>query len=302
MRVVLAALGLTLALAPAAHAAHFGPWGPETDLEQIPGTSDQVNLPGIQDGCPIESPDGRSLYLASNRPRFAGDLRTDLDIWVAHRASVDDPWGPPENLGEPVNSASDDFCPTPVPGRGLFFVSRKTTPGVTCGMGDIYFTQEHPQRGSREPEHLACDFQGGPNTALDEQGPSYFTAGGPQLYFSSGPEIYASRQSRHGSFGLAVPVVELNSAAPDVQPNVRKDGREVVFASARKAGAGQDIWTATRDSVDEPWSTPVNLGDAVNTTDNETRPSLSRDGTRLYFGRGRAPVGPADIHMSTRER
>jgi len=292
MRVALATLALVLALAPAARAAHFGPWGPETAV-------DQLNLPGIQDGCPIESPDGLSLYLASNRPRFAGDLRTDLDIWVAHRESVGDPWGAPENLGEPVNSASDDFCPTPIPGRGLFFVSRKVTPGVTCGMGDIYFTREHPRSGWREPEHLGCDSAGGPNTALDEQGPSHF---GSQLYYSSGPDIYVSRQGPGGSFGVGVAVAELNSAAPDVQPNVRKDGREIVFASARKAGFGQDIWTSTRAGVDEPWSEPVNLGDAVNTTANETRPSLSRDGTRLYFGRGPAPAGPADIHVSRRAR
>ena len=289
-----AAVGLTLALAPAAQAGAFGPWGPGAAV-------DPVNLAGIQDGCPIESPDGQSLYFASNRPRFAGDLRTDLDIWVAHRDSRDAPWGAPENAGEPVNSPADDFCPTPVPGRGLFFVSRRVTAGVTGGMGDIYFTREHPTRGWREPEHLACDFEGGPNTALDEQGPSYFVAGGPQLYFSSGPDIYASRRGPDGRFGPASPVTELNSAAPDVQPNVRKDGREVVFASARKAGAGQDIWTATRPSVDEPWSVPVNV-EAVNTTNNETRPSLSRDGKRLYFGRGPAPSGPADVYVSTRQR
>lgn len=295
---VLAALGLALALVPAARAATFGPWSPAIDLEVIPGTSDQVNLAG-QDGCPIESPDGLSLYLASNRPRFAGDLRTDLDIWVARRDRVGAPWGAPENLGEPVNSAADDFCPTPIRGGGLFFVSRKLTPGVTCGMGDIYLTTRHPRRGWREPVHLDCDFQGGPNTPQDEQGPSYFHA---QLYFSSGPDIYVSRRGRGGGFGPGVAVKELNSPAPDIQPNVSKDGREIVFASARKAGAGQDIWTARRDCVDEPWSTPVNLGEAVNTSDNETRPSFSRDGARLYFGRGPAPVGPADIHMSTRAR
>ena len=35
---------------------------------------------------------------------------------------------------------------------------------------------------------------------------------------------------------------------------------------------------------------------AVNTTEPESRPSLSADGTRLYFGRGVT----ADIYVSTR--
>jgi hypothetical protein len=299
---VAATLGLTLAIAPAAHAASFTPWSEGVDLESIPGTSDQINTPR-QDGCPIQSPDGLSLYMASNRERFPGDTRTDLDIWVAHRDSTDAPWGPPENLGAPVNSASDDFCPTPIRGNGLFFVSRKVTPGVTCGMGDIYFTRRNPVHGWREPEHLACGTEGGPNSPLDEQGPSYVEAGDPSLYFSSGPDIYVSRQALDGSFGPASPVAELNlPTSADIQPNVRKDGREIVFSSTRRAGTDQDIYSATRDSVDDPWSAPVNLGDAINRPDcNESRPSLSWDGTTLLFGR--AVIGqPGDIYVSTRSR
>ena len=85
----------------------------------------------------------------------------------------------------------------------------------------------------------------------------------------------------------------------------RRDGREVVFASNRvdpSAFGGQDLWVATRNNVRDPWSAPVNLGDAVNTTDNETRPSLSWKGTTLYFGRAPAPVGPADILVTTWEK
>ena len=168
-------------------------------------------------------------------------------------------------------------------------------------MGDIYFTRQHPRHGWQQPQHLACGTEGGPNGPLDEQGPSYVEAGGPQLYFSSGPDIYVSRQGVDGRFGPAVAVQELNSPAPDIQPNVRKDGLEVVFASMRKPDMGQDLWSATRESVDDPWSEPVNLGDDVNTPDNETRPSLSWDGTTLYFGRARIG-GPADIYVSTRTR
>ena len=186
-----------------------------------PGDARSVNVPGFQDGCPIESPDGRSLYFASTRPRFAGDLRTDIDIWVAHRDSKDAPWGTPENLGEPVNSTSDDFCPTPVRGGRLFFVSRRVTPGVTCGMGDIYLTRLNPGQGWEEPEHLGCEADGGPNTALDEQGPSYVKTGGPVLYFSSGipsgpqasGDIFRSRRHCDGSFGPPERVDELSSPA-----------------------------------------------------------------------------------------
>jgi hypothetical protein len=76
--------------------------------------------------------------------------------------------------------------------------------------------------------------------------------GGPTLYFSSGPDIYRSARHGNGRLGPAEPVAELNSAAMDIQPNVRRDGREIVFASNRggaTAFGGQDIWVATREQI-----------------------------------------------------
>jgi hypothetical protein len=301
-RWMMLALALLLAAVPTATAKQDpDPWGMPTAVD--------FNVAGYQDGCPIESPDGRSLYFASTRPRFDGDLRTDIDIWVAHRDSQDAPWGAPENLGEPVNSTFDDFCPTPTRGGRLFFVSRRVNPGVTCGMGDIYLTRLNPGHGWEEPQHLACKWDGGPNSELDEQGPSYVKTGGPVLYYSSGipsgpqasGDIYRSRRHHDGSFGPPELVAELSSPSVDIQPNVRRGGREVVFASNRPGGqGGQDIWTATRKGPNDPWSAPVNLGGPVNTAAGETRPSLSWDGSRLWFGRAPGLAPTADIYYSTR--
>lgn len=303
MRIPLIALALTLAFAPAADAKSFSPWQTAVNAESLPGTSPQLNMPSL-DGCPIQSPDGLSLYMASNRPRFAGDLRTDLDIWVARRDSVDQSWGAPINLDAPVNSTADDFCPTPVRGHGLFFVSRTISSGITCGAGDIYFTRFNRAHGWNTPEHLDCAVDGGPNTDLDEQGPSYVeTEAGTFLYFSSGPDIYAAKRGEDGDFGPGAAVTALNSAAADIQPNVRKDGREVVFASNRDVVAGQDIWASTRDSAHDPWAAPVKLGPGVNTAANETRPSLSWDGQTLYFGRAPGEESSAsDIFVTAREK
>ena len=184
---------------------------------------------------------------------------------------------------------------------------------MTCGLGDIYLTRLNPGQGWEPPQHLGCEADGGPNTPLDEQGPTYVKAGGPVLYFSSGipsgpgvsGDIYKSRRHGDGSFGPPEPVTSLNSTAVDIQPNVRHDGREIVLASNRPGTLGfQDLWVATRDGVNGPWSAPVNLGGAVNRADaSETRPSLSWDGTTLYFGRAPGGVAAAsDIFVATREK
>jgi hypothetical protein len=89
--------------------AHSGAWGPPQKIDEINGNSSELNTTFL-DGCPIQSPDGLSLYMASNRPRYVGDTRTDLDIWVAHRRNKHAPFGAPQNVASPVNTTADDFC------------------------------------------------------------------------------------------------------------------------------------------------------------------------------------------------
>jgi WD40-like Beta Propeller Repeat len=298
---ICAASGTALA---AVAGPHFGAWGAAQKIDEIAGNHPDLNTPS-QDGCPIQSPDGLSLYIASNRPGGHGGL----DIWMASRPSENDSWGAPVDLPEPINSPADDFCPTPVHKKGLFFVSRRVIEGVTCGLGDIYFSHRQSTEWS-EPQHFACA-PDGPNSALDEQGPSYVQG---RLYFSSSSatvpgELFVSRETGDLSFGPAAPISELNvAAANDIQPNVRKDGLEVVFSSNRAGGmGGQDIWSATRASVDAPWSAAVNLGPNVNTGFGESRPSLSRDARQLLFGRagpagtGEGGTGLSDVYVTTRD-
>jgi hypothetical protein len=291
---VLAAVMAILLMAPVGVAgASYGSWGPA------------VAEPGVNtaaaEGCPIESPDGLSLYIASNRAGGTGTPDPN-DIWVFRRASVDGPWGAARNLGAPVNSTFADYCPTPLRGKGLLFVSNR--PGG-CGGGDIYLGRLNRAHGW-SIRHLGCDATGsGPNFPGGEFGPSLVhTAEGTFLYFSSDghdvggdQDIYMSRRLADGSFAPAVAVAELNTAAHDFMPNIRKDGLEMVFNSNRAGGfGGQDVYVSTRASTSQPWSTPVNLGPNVNTAGNETRSSLSWDGSRLHFGRD------GDIYVSTRSR
>lgn len=305
-RAACAAVGGVVALAASlvavawAGGPHFSAWAPAQKIDDIAGNNTELNTAAL-DGCPIESPDGLSLYIASNR---AGGLG-GIDIWVARRASRAAPWGAPANLGAPVNSAANDFCPTPISGGGLFFVSTRAGFCGSVANADIYFTRRNAAGGWSEPKHFACA-PAGPNGDLDEQGPSYVQG---RLYFSRSSatvagDLFVSKKHGNMSFRPARPIRELNDAvANEIQPNVRKDGREIVFSSNRTGTlGGQDIWVATRRSVAHPWSTPVNLGSAVNTAAAETRPSFSRDAQTLYFGRAPGPEGSTDIFVSARQK
>jgi hypothetical protein len=267
-------------------------WGPAVSVD--PGGASNLNTAALE-GCPAEGADGRSLFFASNRDG-------QLDIWVSRRLNLDSAWGEPEKLPAPVNSAWNDFCPTPLPGGDLLFVSSR--PGG-CGVGtaDIYQTRQHPTRGWLEPEHLGCQA----NSAANEFSPSYVGAGGGMLFFSSDragqDDIYVSARGPGGEWGPAIAVEELNASGFNTtRPNVSPDGREIVFDSNRPGGlGGPDIWTATRPNVSAAWSPPVNLGANINSAFGETRASLSRDGKRLYFGSNRSGFeGNFDIFVSVR--
>lgn len=292
-----------------AHAQDFGPWG-------APQSVTAINTAAAE-GCPIEAPDGLGLYFASNRPGGLGKQ----DIWRAHRPTAQGGWEAAEDLPAPVNSVEFDYCPTPLGGGDLLFVSSMQTaddcfPGDTPpppptggpSAGDIFFSHEDATHAWSTPVNLGC-YPDGPNTASAEFSPSRVTtADGTFLFFSSngypdsqGQDIYMSTQRTDGTFGPGVRVAELSGAADDRMPNVRADGLEIVFSSSRDGN--MDIYAATRASVTSPWSAPQRIdNDAINTSGSETRSSLSADGTRLYFGRKVDADDPGDVFVATRER
>lgn len=276
------------------------------DPARLNGVNTSVN-----DGCPVEAPDGHMLFLASNRVPGAPGVK-DLDIWVAYRDTDDAPWGAAEPLPLPVNTSANEFCPTPLPGNQLLFVSTRTN---DCGTGndpDIYYTRlRMSPLGWTEPVSLSCG-PDGINSPFEEFSPSLVQADGKtMLFFSSNRDsgtagvhkIYSSRLRVDGTWSPARAVDELNSEMSDARPNVRADGLEIVFDSNR--GGTYDIYLASRHSVTSRWSKPRRLSDRVNSdTADETRPSFSRDGERLYFGSTRANAEltgtGADIFVSTR--
>ena len=304
-RTLFAGALLTILTASASAGGLPKPAGPEFSTATLVA---EVSVPGFGDGCPIESADGLSLFIASNRPGTTGAN----DIWAADRASIGAPFSAPRNLGAPINTASADFCPTPVLGRSLFFVSERPGDGTgptPCGGGDIYLSRQSPAGGWSAPAMLRCAPEG-PNFSGGERSPSLVeTWFGTFLFYSSNgsggdQDIYVSRLGRDGQFGPGKVVEELSTEFEDIMPNVRarEDGSfEIVFSSNRPTwGRGQaafglqDVYISRSWWLTGLWSAPKNLGNTVNTAGVEQRSTLSKDGERLYFGRD------GDIFLSTR--
>jgi hypothetical protein len=81
----------------------------------------------------------------------------------------------------------------------------------------------------------------------------------------------------------------LNSSQNDGDPCIAPDGSYLIFSSSRSGGLGQsDLYVSYNQGG--AWTTPRNLGPAINTSWIEDWPSISPDGKYLFFNRRRAYV------------
>ncbi len=286
-----ASAAAVVATAAVAHAMSFGAWLPAVNAESIPGTSGNLNTAALE-GCSFVAQRDDVLYFASNRAGGMGGI----DIWYSRRGE-NSAWGDPVNFDE-VNSSADDICPSAHRnGKTFLFISSRAG---GCGGADIYATRLHATRGWAPPQNLGCTV----NSPADEASPYLLEE---ELYFSStragNSDIYVSVFDGD-SFATPTLAPGLNTAQNDSRPNLRRDGLEIFFDSNRPDGiGGLDLWSSTRATTSDPWSAPQNLGANVNSSANELRPTLSWDGTTLYFGSTRAGgEGSQDLYVTTRAK
>jgi len=292
----------------------------ENDAESFSAWSEPVNLGPTINTSPYNdqqaalSKDGLTLFFASTRPERPDDGVFDQNMWVSRRACADDscPWGTAVSLGPTVNSSVNDFSPALSRDEHWLFFASGRQQGA-AGSGDIWVSYRqdvHDDLGWEAPVNLGA----GVNTSGFEGGPAYFEndeGGGAQLYFNHNPapvnaggDIYVSTQAADGSWGDAVPVTELNSAASEQRPSISHDGRTIYFFSNRPGSSSDDIWVATRADVTSPWTAPTNLDAPINTAADERHPFIySHGGTEwLYFARNVATPPAVDLDLFVSKR
>jgi Tol biopolymer transport system component len=243
------------------------------------------------DEAPSISSDGLTLYFGSWRSGGHGNN----DLWVTRRLTINDPWETPENLGSAVNTSVRDGGPRiSADGLSLYFNSNRPGGYEPSPWGDIWVTQRA----------TTSDPWGTPvNLGPIINSPSHAFAAsisydGLSLFFGSNraggsgnEDIWVTTRSTitdpwEEPINLGTTV---NSSAHDADPSISSDGLALFFsdyamALYRPGGYGNaDLWITTRPSVSDSWGKPVNLGMAINTSYHDFAPSISADGSTIFF-------------------
>ena len=249
---------------------------------------DVINTASSDYGACI-SADGLELYFASERADGFGAA----DIWVSTRQSVDDPWGPPANLGAAVNGPYSESYPSlSSDGLTLYFSDAYTGTARPGGLGggDIWITT----RPSRDVSWGAPVNVGAPINGSNLDMSPTISGDGLTLVFNS-----RDRAGGFGSWDLWMstragvqdpwgPPVNLgstvNSGDWEGECGLSRDGLALFYGSGRTGIVGAvDIWMSTRKTLADPWAVAVNLGPVVNSSSNDGTARLSPDMRMLYF-------------------
>jgi hypothetical protein len=94
--------------------------------------------------------------------------------------------------------------------------------------------------------------------------------------------------------------LNINTEYDETSPVLSPDGNTLYFVSNRPCGfGGKDIWASER-STSGNWLQPYNLGQTINTKDDEESPFLMSDGATFYFSsKGHNSIGGYDVFIST---
>lgn len=215
-----------------------------------------------------------------------------------------------------VNSRDSDFAPAwgSTTYREIIFTStRESAPGdETDGWTDQSFSALFTARLDSKDEWstpVLIDEDEIINTDANEGAP-FMNSSFNTLYFTrcpneelreSGCQIYYSR--RTGRVWGTPQILEIRGVdSLDVvgQPTLTENERILYFSADRHGGfGGNDIWVAMRESTNQPFNRPMNLGEVINTPGDELFPFLRNDTTLYFASDGHGGMGGLDIFVTT---
>jgi len=179
----------------------------------------------------------------------------------------------------------------------MYFAAENTD--VNFGRYDIYIVAKN-EAGWTLPTNLGPAI----NSAWWESAPS-ISPDGEALYFCSdmpggygGIDIYVAYKNKKGGWNKAINLgPTINTAGDEQTPFIHADNNTLYFSSTGWPGFGGADLFVSHKKIDGLWSKPINLGNPINTNDNELSIAIASDGSNGYIASDRIDSrGNLDIY------
>jgi tetratricopeptide (TPR) repeat protein len=242
----------------------------------------------FEEYTPSITADGKTLFFTSRRSDTRGgridefgDYKYFEDIYIAEWDSIAEAWSSSVNLPGELNTEAYDAVLSVVPdGSGLFVYRNK---GESAG--DIFFSDRNASDGSFKE---AFKFPRPINSSYYEGSVSITEDGNTLFFISERPEgmgngdIYRSdkKSGKWSSPKNLGPII--NTVEDEKFVFIHPNGKTLFFASKGHRTMGSyDIFRS--DVINGEWTAPINLGYPINTVNEESTFSLTRDNSKLYI-------------------
>ncbi|AHM58828.1 ompa/motb domain protein [Flammeovirgaceae bacterium 311] len=247
---------------------------------------------------PFITGDGKTLYFGRREHPDNNKGEKDLqDIYVVRREGTG--WGEPENLGEPINNRFSNslFGISPEGDELLMLNTYKKVDGPLARFKKQNGKWVDPESVVIEDFHNYSEyldfFQNYTEDVLlmalereDSRGEQ---------------DIYVSFPKEDGSWSKPLNLGPgVNTKKSEFAPFMAPDGRTLFFCSyGLKGRGGADIYYVQRlDETWIKWSSPVNLGEPINSSGEETFFSVTDDARDIYYVSYRHGSEKRDIYKS----
>ena len=255
-----------------------GPYFGQTPPGNVPEVfaPEFISIDGRFEQNAAFTPDGKEFYFSTTDNSW-GSFR------IYYTKEINDEWTDPK-LADTIFGFFDNTEPfITSDGQRLFFVSPR--PSAPPWNTDIWVCQRDDTTWSPpvkiEDPVSSTNREWHPSVSLDST-----------LYFQSlnrdggfgAADIYKAELDGEGEYTIVENMGDvINSSDGDGEATIAPDESFLIFTSYRPGYGQSDIYISFNDNG--TWSTPVNLGPTINTSQAEYGTALSPDGEYLFFTR-----------------
>ena len=258
----------------------------ETSLGAIESLGPDINSEHAE-RLPIISPDGQTLYFARKyHPQNIGEENMD-DIWMSRRM-VNGQWSRAVNIGAPLNDETHNFVIATNPTGNILYLANDYRSRAKDGVSQSKRkgrTWSRPQTLEIKDHYNDSPFVG---YHINMEGNVLLMA--VEREDSRGNrDIYISFKAADGDWTEPRSLgPTINTVGQESSVFLAADNKTIYFSSDGHQGhGGLDMYMSKRlDKSWTKWSKPLNLGEQINSTENDYNYTIPASGEYAYFSRG----------------